>query len=255
MSRKGMLALLILVLAQCKEAGAERERELPVGPPHSPLSFSGMSTRSRSDEDIALTARLLGGGSTANVQVGSYEDKTPFGDVNIVNDATAIEGIVLVRSPDGKTSQSVPVTLVIKEERVVSVFTAARDKWIEPCAELYPRDVEKEACSAVVESLKPLLSVPSSSVAQVLETLWKYGIAPDDAGQIILRPRTVMTVWPWEPGPIGPRPGPATKRPFWICHALGRIAHEESDGSGYLTQNVAFIHDLGLEVVCGAYIR
>ena len=105
----------------------------------------------------------------------------------------------------------------------------------------------------MAENHKPLLSDPSSSIGQVLEVLWTYGIAPDDAGQIILRPRNVTTIWPFQTGPSGLMPGPAAERPFWVCQALGRLAKESGDV--YLTQNVVFIHDLGLEMVCRAYIR
>ena len=50
-------------------------------------------------------------------------------------------------------------------------------------------------------------------------------------------------------------PGPAVERPFWVCHALGRLAKEAADQSVYLTQNVVFIHDLDLEMVCHSHIR
>jgi len=197
----------------------------------SPLSWSVVETLKPGDSKFVPPAGVLGVlRPPATIERVEFQDQRPYGE-------RKERSIWLVRYQSvpirGPRLASVPLSVAFDAVTgdVVCAFTDpapvwAHGVWAPKVAVRWEADRESTTtrlwgeapAPAKYESLKATLT-------EVLEALWKQeGIAPDSAGQIILRPRFFMNTWPKIGSINGPPMYPPANR--WIVEVLGRFIQE-----------------------------
>lgn len=190
-------------------------------------SSGGVTEAERSRVVAVVRERVSQDVSGVQVDVGALTDSTPLG--------VSLEGRSLLRAsvagvrlsgPAGASCRiNVTVVLAVDGTEPLVAYTESRPEWCLPWADSLVR--EPSDALAEMASIRDVQALAASdrlesTLAEVLERAWRWGVDPRSAGQIIVRPRRVSTTHP--PAFRGDQYEPDLRTaPHWIVEALGAV--------------------------------
>jgi len=124
---------------------------------------------------------------------------------------------------------------------LLAAWTASKDEWTATPVEHRPVEAEINGGHQKVY-WEPGSGPGRSTVCEILKVLMRKGVPLADVGQVVLRPRTVVSNFP-----VDGTPGPNPPRLFWTAVLKGYVAHTY-EPHGYATQRVTLIADDAHEV-------
>lgn len=240
-------------LAQC---GTSLMKKLPMMASQSPLRWNATKKANQSltlkalQESISDYVDSALSSSMGNVEWGQLEDDNHFS----ANPDSAVGKVSLTRlnisDPKGDIKpRELAVDLYAYAETGVLAVAATQAKadWVAPSDNFLKTHVHDEVARAQItieelDSQKPYLKLED-----VFSILWREkGIAPDSAGQIIIKPKLVSPMFPR----VKRRNSYVPKRAkgvYWVVEVLGSDIHHVSspDGhyKGHLTRLLCLIDD------------
>jgi len=248
-----MLSLgVLLILTPCVHTAAE-DAIIVTGPRPSASPLSWTHVRDASDEEIAMLRELVNrwGGARFGeppIQVPELVDLTdemPFGENMTSRRAWQVGVPMRITKHEGTDEAVVDVTLVMDENdgRLLLAYTKPSETWVLPDPNFVERD--SSANPRGPQGAEPLETAEvKSNVREILGVVWQFGTDPSKAGQVILRPRKLLSTWPpvERDGSFFPNEKPAT---FWITHVRGIVVDvfEEGEVPRYMSSKIIMIRD------------
>ena len=158
------------------------------------------------------------------VQAITYEDAHPLGESRDSIAAWLLRAPgVLVRHPtqDRELRLDLNVVIVQGSQKLLAVFTDAKEEWVLP--DRIADDLQDLLMDIYHGNITPSQEDPQTSVSDVLGEVWRFGNDLLGAGQVILRPRIVLSTMPptRKDGDWVPNEAP---RLYWIAHVAGTVA-------------------------------
>jgi hypothetical protein len=212
--------------------------DVPSSPDASPFSWRPVERTAQTQRRVEVPSTLVGVAALpARVQMVTFRDERPYGgSANTLGQLVEYKAVPIA-SPDGKSVVNANISVVVNPGgEIVAAFTDAAPVWAH--SGWTSGDITKRAAECW-EFASPTGTQLKSSIAEVLQAVWKhYGVKPDAAGQITLRPRefarkTTML------DPNG-KPLPRQKANGWLVEVLGTHAGTTSFGANMSTQLVVF---------------
>jgi hypothetical protein len=215
-------------------------------PDLSPLQWKTTATELAGmevDERKALIENFVwgenGGACSLSFESGILNDSVPMGGESMTRGAIRVllSGVKIQRD-EAEPLALIDLWLVLKPEapegtQVLTVYTKPADVWAMPNPNSAPRDPE-DAVRGGHGWVGPLTGEKMTTpLVNVLTFVWRHGIHPGEAGQIIVRPRSAMTAWPppqsqvdsvasaLSPGGVAGQPVLNERQPYWLVQVLG----------------------------------
>jgi hypothetical protein len=236
-----MLPGLATLLLAASPHGASPE--IRYGPPASPLSWSVVETLKPGATGVFTPPdRVLGVSQTpARIERAEFQDERPYGEAKQRSIWLVRYESVPIREPGGAQSALVPLSVAFDAVtgNPVCAFTDPAPVWAHGVWDPKIAVTWETTTRLWGEAPAPAqYATLQATLTEVLEALWKQtGIAPDRAGQIILRPRFFTNTWP-KKEINGPPVYPPANR--WIVEVLGRYI-QEALGQPLTTLVVCFL--------------
>ena len=243
-----MRVKVALALAMFLLTGAAMAGDVRTGPSDSPLTVmtrGAVSARIAEDVWELVRSRVGVERNSSVVQSTLLVDRAPFGGVATREAITVTLHDLAVRHPTTGETCVVEVTLAVTEggDDVIGAFTACRDVWVFPDG---PGGNRSNPMSRM-EGLATVRGVEEAppgaewrmTIRDVLGQLWRWGIKPTEPGQIVIRPRMVLTTYPSSGEPL--QESPPRWVQYWVVQASGSIVRH-SRGS-YYSERILFLCD------------
>lgn len=198
-------------------------------PPDSPVAWQplpGAPAESIPETvETALASILPAGAACPTPRRVVFSDRCAFGeDLSGAMWLLSVPDVV-VAARDQERVADVALRFVVREDTgsLVAAFTDPLAQW--PERSRPPLDAD--AAAGIDQwSVEPLGTEQlRSTAAEILGGLWTdFGVAPDEAGQIVLRPRWATTPWAHR-RPSGEIVPPGTWSPKWIVEVIETARH------------------------------
>ncbi len=258
----GAVIAVVLGVSTWTEAPGD-ERTLRRGAPRSTIEFQelGAPPRHSEGELRTIAARQLDGAiDSMEVRVGTYEDRSGVSIpgsmrrelVCKVSGATIrVSGI---RGEGEEPGFEVPVHLFIDDAtgEFLAAATNSREEWVLPAVddELSVRESEALAVRQFDMTITSPGVARQLSIDSVLEIVERQGFDVRGAGQVVIRPCTILYTLPAVRGSDGVARPDTTPHPYWVIEVLGSVTSTDDRASRwYSSGHLVFVNDAFPDVV------
>gem|GEM_PF-3731816 len=242
------------------EEESEIDKVIRKGGPRSPLTFQALPSQDVPDQRSLqeLTEKLVGRRCpNLAYELGVLTDETPFGIESQQQNVWHIAGAMVNVSGSNGDVIHVPIHLVVddKSARLLVAFTESKEVWIWPAVDDSLAETAEETASNHRISIQELDRQLTKNLSEVLSKVHERGIDPGTAGQIVLRPRTILSQFPAvDVGPDGVGSPNTIPYAYWIVEALGILERQRLPVKRwYSSECLLFVNDELPDVWFGQY--